>query len=518
MKLDRNKYLESRSLTPRTLFLAILSVNLILGLIVWLFPSDGISLGDNSKLKFVSMSELRGEQDSAITVVNIDDVLLGVEPNEGKKHISQDSLSSDSTPDIAQQTVGTDSAKHLSSKRSLQLPDNNPYALKMILRGINVESRTKVVRILHYGDSQLEGDRITDYFRNRIQQRFGGEGPGILLPSEPAASSRRSVFVSESKNFNKNAIYVKGSKVEANKYGIGGSAYNVSGATSNFLGWDSVLVNDTVTGVKKIRVAKYTKTNQAKAYIKFKMGYSGYSLAKKHSRITLLYQNDQHSDINIRSDNYVNDYTLDPTVGVGVKQWQISTKKKLTLTLTKGKFPTIYGIALDGDKGVAVDNFAMRGSSAIGFDKMNSAFYKRQLEKMNVRGIILQYGINVVPNVRSDYGYYKKILARQLLSIKKANPGVSIIVIGPSDMSRNKGGRMVSYSNIPLIRDAMKEAALESGCCFWDLYEAMGGENSMVAWVNKGLAQKDYTHFSYKGAKYVGEMLYEAIVEQLENN
>ena len=52
--------------------------------------------------------------------------------------------------------------------------------------------------------------------------------------------------------------------------------------------------------------------------------------------------------------------------------------------------------------------------------------------------------------------------------------------------------------------------------CFWDLYEAMGGKNSMVAWVNKGLAQKDYTHFSFKGAKYVGEMFYEAIIQEIE--
>ena len=62
----------------------------------------------------------------------------------------------------------------------------------------------------------------------------------------------------------------------------------------------------------------------------------------------------------------------------------------------------------------------------------------------------------------------------------------------------------------------MKEAALESGCCFWDLYEAMGGENSMSAWVKEGLAQKDYTHFSYKGAQYVGEMLFNAIQDEIE--
>ncbi|NNJ55935.1 MAG: hypothetical protein HKP14_07375 [Bacteroidia bacterium] len=181
------------------------------------------------------------------------------------------------------------------------------------------------------------------------------------------------------------------------------------------------------------------------------------------------------------------------------------------------QFPDIYGLAVDGNTGVAVDNFAMRVSSAIGFDKMDKSIYHQQLNDLNVRCIILQYGINVVPTIRSDYGYYKNILVKQLNSIKSAYPGVSIIVIGPSDMSRNSGGKYISYNNIPLINNAMNQAAFETGCAFWDLYAAMGGENSMSAWVKKGLAQKDYTHFSFKGAKYVGEMLFEAILEQVQN-
>jgi lysophospholipase L1-like esterase len=41
----------------------------------------------------------------------------------------------------------------------------------------------------------------------------------------------------------------------------------------------------------------------------------------------------------------------------------------------------------------------------------------------------------------------------------------------------------------------------------------MGGENSMSAWVSDDLAQKDYTHFTYKGARFVGEMLYNSIMD-----
>jgi uncharacterized protein YehS (DUF1456 family) len=37
----------------------------------------------------------------------------------------------------------------------------------------------KVVRIIHYGDSQIEGDRIISFLRNKIQNKFG-EAAGLV--------------------------------------------------------------------------------------------------------------------------------------------------------------------------------------------------------------------------------------------------------------------------------------------------------------------------------------------------
>jgi lysophospholipase L1-like esterase len=487
-------------------------VNILLGLIVALFPKDGIPLGGDQKLKFVSFDELKGTGDTLIEI-NIDEVLAGVSPTE------EDSISSESSElkiSKEQKSVKNDTViktqKNYAIRRSLQLPGNNPEALRTLVYGLKNESKSKVVRILHYGDSQLEGDRITDYFRNKMQKRFGGKGPGILLPNEPAASSRISAYVSSSKNIKKKAIYINGSKASDGKYGIGGSVFEIIGGNNHFKEWKEGATDSS------LRIPIFSGEKQASAFIQVKNGHYGYALARKYDKTTLLYESDEYFNINLRRDTFVEDYLILPSQGLATHRWDLSAKKKLKLSFTKGKFPKIYGLALDGDKGVAVDNFAMRGSSAIGFDKMDKRLYGKQLKDMNVCAILLQYGINVVPNVRSDYDYYKNILINQLNSIKAAHPGVSIVVIGPSDMSQNSGGNMVSYSNIPLIRDAMKEAALATGCCFWDLYEAMGGENSMSAWVDKGLAQKDYTHFSYKGARYVGEMLYNAVMEQVEKN
>ena len=41
------------------------------------------------------------------------------------------------------------------------------------------------VRIIYYGDSQIEGDRITSYLRHALRIGRGGTGPGLFLPLMP---------------------------------------------------------------------------------------------------------------------------------------------------------------------------------------------------------------------------------------------------------------------------------------------------------------------------------------------
>jgi hypothetical protein len=72
----------------------------------------------------------------------------------------------------------------------------------------------------------------------------------------------------------------------------------------------------------------------------------------------------------------------------------------------------------------------------------------------------------------------------------------------------------VTYPGLEKIRDALKSAALESGFGFWDLYEAMGGYNSMASFVHADppLASADYVHFTGTGINLMAEMFYNALM------
>ena len=58
----------------------------------------------------------------------------------------------------------------------------------------------------------------------------------------------------------------------------------------------------------------------------------------------------------------------------------------------------------------------------------------------------------------------------------------------------------------------MKKQSLSVGASFWDLYHAMGGKNAMFAWVDNGLAGKDYVHFTPKGSNLASQLFYDALI------
>lgn len=66
---------------------------------------------------------------------------------------------------------------------------------------------------------------------------------------------------------------------------------------------------------------------------------------------------------------------------------------------------------------------------------------------------------------------------------------------------------MGTYPYLPYLVEQLKIRIPAHGAAFWNMYEVMGGENSMVAWVNKGWAGSDYVHFTPQGAQKIGEIL-----------
>lgn len=137
------------------------------------------------------------------------------------------------------------------------------------------------------------------------------------------------------------------------------------------------------------------------------------------------------------------------------------------------------------------------------------------IRELNVRAVILQFGGNVVPVIKNqkDLDWYRQAFAKQLAVFK--NHGLHIIMIGLADMSKSVRGDMVSYPAVAQVRDVTKEEVHKVGGVFWDMYEAMGGENSMPEFVSAmpPLAIDDYIHFNRDGAAKMARLFVKSLMK-----
>jgi lysophospholipase L1-like esterase len=171
----------------------------------------------------------------------------------------------------------------------------------------------------------------------------------------------------------------------------------------------------------------------------------------------------------------------------------------------------LYGISLETDKGVIVDNIPMRGCSGNIFTKIDSVQLSDFYRETNTRLIILQFGGNMIPqteNPSTIRGYVRSTMRQQVRYLRACAPEASILFIGPSDMSTNIDGQMTTYPLVPYMDQQFRKMAQEEGIAYWSMYDAMGGKDSMVRWVENGLAGSDYVHFTRAGANNIGKKLY----------
>lgn len=468
---------------PFRTLLFLFCVFALLVLLSWVMPAGGVQIG-SLKLEFPTLKDWLFPEKvtyADITHIIADSTLAKTDSSEDALSEIPDSLFAATISEILHPLQGNDSPC---------------TALWQFYE--NLLNNQGLIRVVHYGDSQIEGDRMTGYLRQKFQERFGGSGIGYIPPVRVSNVSLP-VEMESTGEWLRYTLYGKtDTSIHHKKYGIAASFGRFSPVTADTLSQktfeSSITLRPSVTAYgsafqfNRIRVLM---DNMSKPVI---------------AELTV---NGNPSGFNIVSANQGNaDLVWDVT----------GPAQEVKIEFTTEQSPDILGIYLDKSQGIAFDNIPLRGSSGTDFSRLDFAQLSRLYSDMNVGLIIYQFGVNVVPNEKDDYTFYENWVYSQLMFLKRVKPGVSILVIGVSDMSKKTGENYVSYTNIPKIRDAQKKAAFRAGCAFWDTYEAMGGENSMPSWVNADptLASPDYTHFNHKGAQIIARMLYKALMYDYE--
>jgi hypothetical protein len=367
------------------------------------------------------------------------------------------------------------------NKNLIEYPSGNQNILNPLFSQLSqLQENPTMLRILYFGDSQIENDRITGTLRKKLQEKFGGEGAGLIAPENQYNSSNR--FILE-----------------------------LTGNWKTATALDSILPNRLKSsllrearlsgGAGQIRINRFGN-NQAQP---------------DFSRIKLLYQCNRPCQYKLSAgDKLLYEGTFPVSDKIRSMLFNIGTiPGNLSFSFTPEGQLWATGLSLESESGITVDPVPLRGVAFPPFEKTDPIALRQSLNLMKPALIILHFGINVVTNPHPSYNFYRDGLIRRLRFLKDICPHVPVLLIGVSDMAHLANGQLISYENIPAIRQAQKEAASQCDAAFFDLEEFMGGPGSAIQWANlqPPLMQPDYAHFTARGAEKVATALASQLIE-----
>ena len=351
----------------------------------------------------------------------------------------------------------------------------NPAALVPFfeLLFLGSEDGNRSVRVLQFGDSHTASDSWPGVMRARFQYRFGSGGPGFVQAGRPFPGFRRSDARSRmSKGWKPEGLL---NREGEGRYGLAGVSVEASRA-----GEELSLEADG----SRLEVFYYRQPGGGA----FQIDLDGATLA------------------NVDTDGEAGPGYFSAEIGDGVHQIAMRTLSRDPVR--------VFGWVVERSGGVTWETLGINGAQADLLLGWNDGLLAEHIERRDPALIILAYGTNEARKKDWTYESYKATFAEVLRRFRVFAPSASILVLGPPDQSILVSRRWRITEGVDRILEAQRDAAVESGCAFWDIRAAMGGKGVMRQWVEAGLAQGDYVHLTSAGYQALGDSLYDTLMGQ----
>lgn len=471
---------------PSRILLCILSTFIVLGAVSVLFA------GKSSVVRVPSLASVLGFPAEAS------------EPSESSEfsEYSESSESSEnsepSEPSAPADTVAKPDTIPVKPKQ-VELPAALPQtklALPAFYTALEKAGKQSV-RIVHFGDSQIEEDRISMVLRQRLQERFGGGGIGLIpmVQTIPTYTAKQSI---EQNGRTMPYTFVK-------RYlAYGPSAMRMK--SSSFYGpmAQTAFINQPVD----VRVELLRDRIPTREYDRIRI------LCSDSVQVTIVPDS-------LEQRRMVTSVLVPDTSSDGASMRQeilvLEQPQRNSLIRFSGE-GFVYGLSLETATGVQVDNIPMRGAAGTHFTLISRRQMGAYFRDTHTALVIMQFGGNAMPAIRSKAAVerYTESMRQQIHHILSVAPNASLLFLGPSDMITTVEGEQMSYPMLPYLDRALAAMVEEEGGAYYSLFRLMGGAGSMFSWRDKGLAGEDMIHFTRSGAKKVGEMLAKQLLADYE--
>lgn len=331
------------------------------------------------------------------------------------------------------------------------------------------------LRILHYGDSHTAADEWTGEMRTRFQEKFGDGGSGYSLAGRPWSGYRREDVRSGS---------TRGWHTDGLVGHPGDGVYGLGGVSMS---------------VRSPREAVFVEADASEFELYYYQQPGGGSLQVYDNGVAL-------ERISTDGEPGPAYYRLE--AAPGPHRVEVETLDKAPVRL--------FGWVAEKLTGVTYETLGINGASANIMLDWNEVTLRANIEHRNPALIVLAYGTNEAGRKDWTLETYRAMFSQLIARLRAAAPAATILVIGPPDRDQHGRKGWIPMDQLDVIVEAQRQAALASGCPFWDLRAKMGGKGSMLQWVTAGIAQSDHVHFTQTGYKLLGDAVFRDLMSQYD--
>jgi lysophospholipase L1-like esterase len=344
-----------------------------------------------------------------------------------------------------------------------------------------------VVRVLHYGDSPTTADSITADVRKLLQRRFGDAGHGFLLIAKPWAWYGHNGIGLDAKGWE--IAPASQARAADGFHGLGGVSFRgESGAYSRV-----TLPDDRHT--------------RATVYYLGQPGGGSFSVMNNWDRGgAVIAKIDTGADE--KRPGFAEFALPDGT-------------QTIELRVTTGRV-RLFGYRFDKDQpGVQYSSLGVNGAQVqMVVRYFEAGQWTAALRHENPDLVVVNYGTN--ESIFPEYieKQYPDELRSVVARIREALPDASLLIMSPMDRGVPEGGDIVTPPALEKLIDVQKQIAAETGCAFFNTFEAMGGAGTMGRWYREQprLVSADFMHPLPPGAAKVGALFEKALVAAYESS
>ena len=338
-----------------------------------------------------------------------------------------------------------------------------------------------ITRIVHYGDSPTTADLITGDIRLLLQKQFGDAGLGFVLADNPWSWYRHSGV----------RVYAHGWRMlPASRFDADDGLFGLGGVT--------------FSGAPPARTAIVLERERASHFeICFLQQPGG-------GQFTVSADGRELGTPDTAGDSKTSAFAafeveppaaeLDVRASQGTVRW--------------------FGIIAEGPgPGVVYDSLGLNGGSITVLARMfNQLHWTEQLRHRRPDLVIINYGTNEAGFADFIERGYEAELHEGIRRIRRAVPESSILIMSPMDRGqRTARGDIGTMPTIPKLVDIQRRVAKDTGCAFFDTFDAMGGDGTIARWygADPPLVAADLIHPFGQGGRIVASLFTREILAGL---